>query len=182
MWLVHCLPKAQCTVHIVGSLESTRRINGNSPGHDSRIDNSKACLEKRGRCTNATCTSIGMVKFCVFYSGYSFFTQAGDKIFELISTLLSITKSTQTPLRMVSLLDVAISVLIHLKNVSDEPSHRLSQDFKVGIFHALLIYFPSSVCQNSILGLYSSTILTTKTLLPEHTLVSGKPMTRYLNI
>ena len=117
-----------------------------------------------------------------FYSGYSFFTQAGDKILELISTLLSITKSTQTPLRMVSLLDVAISVLIRLKNVSDEPSHRLSQDFKVGIFHALLINFPSSVCQNSILGLYSSTILTTKTSLPEHTLVSRKPMTRYLNI
>ena len=63
------------------------------------------------------------------------FLQAGDKVLELISTLLSITKSTQTPLRMVSLLDVAIGVLIRLKNVSDEPSHRLPQELKVGIFH-----------------------------------------------
>jgi len=62
-------------------------------------------------------------------------SQAGDKIPELISTLLTITKTNQTPLRMISLLDVAISVLIRLKNVSDEPSHRLPQDLKVGTFH-----------------------------------------------
>ena len=42
------------------------------------------------------------------------------------------TKTNQTPLRMVSLLDVAISVLIRLKSVSDEPSHRLPPDLKVG--------------------------------------------------
>ena len=83
---------------------------------------------------------------------------------------------------MVSLLDVAVSVLIRLKNVPDEPSHRLSQDLKVGIFYALLDHFPSKVCQDSILGLYSSAILTTKTSLPEHTLVSSKFMTRYPNI
>jgi hypothetical protein len=77
-----------------------------------------------------------------FNLGYSFSLQAGDKILELIGTLLSITKSTQTPLRMVSLLDVSISVLIRLKNVSDEPSHRLSQNLKVGIFHGLFKPFP----------------------------------------
>ena len=89
-------------------------------------------------------------------------------------------KTTQTPLRMVSLLDVAVSVLIRLKNVSDYPSHRLSQDLKVGAFHGLLNYFPSSVCQDSILGLYSSTVITTKISLPEHTLVSSTFMIRYL--
>ena len=115
-------------------MESTRWINGNSSGHDSRIDKSKAGVEKRGPCTNSTCNSICMEQFRVSCSGYSFSLQAGDKILELISTLLSITKSIQTPLRMVSLLDVAISVLIRLKNVSDEPSHRLSQELKVGIF------------------------------------------------
>ena len=40
---------------------------------------------------------------------------------------------------MVSLLDVAISVLIRLKNVSDEPSHRLPQDLKVGTFSLRVI-------------------------------------------
>ena len=39
---------------------------------------------------------------------------------------------------MVSLLDVAISVLIRLKNVVDEASHRLPQDLKVGAFRKLL--------------------------------------------
>ena len=100
----------------------------------------------------------------------------------MISTLLSITKSTQMPLRMVSLLDVAVSVLIRLKNVSDGLSHRLSQDLKVGTFHGLLNHFPSSVCQDSILGLYLSTIITTKISLPEHTLVSSTSMIRYINI
>ena len=118
----------------------------------------------------------------VSYSGCSFSTQAGDKILEMISTLLSITKTTQTPLRMASLLDVAVSVLIRLKNVSDHPSHRLPQDLKVGTFHGFINHFPSSVCQDSILGLYSSTILTTKSSLPEHTLVSSTTMIRYLNI
>ena len=76
-----------------------------------------------------------MEQSCESYIDYLFSSQAGDKILELISTLLSITKTTQTPLRMVSLLDVAVSVLIRLKNVSDYPSHRLSQDLKVGTFH-----------------------------------------------
>lgn len=123
-------------------MEGTHWINGNSLGHDRRIDKSKGCVEKRGPCTNATCTSIGMERSCVSYSGCSFCSQAGDKILELISALLSITKTTQTPLRMVSLLDVAVSVLIRLKNLSDCPSHRLSQDLKVGHFPRIIKPFP----------------------------------------
>jgi hypothetical protein len=89
---------------------------------------------------------------------------AGDKILDLIGTLLTISKTNQTPLRMVSLLDVAISVLIRLKNVSDESSHWIPQNLKDGI-----------------LGLYSSTIIITKGPLPEHALVSSKFMIRCFN-
>ena len=141
MWLVHCLCKARCTVHVVEFMESTYWIVGNPLGHDRRIDKSKTCVEKGSTCANTTCTPIGMEQ-SHSYSSYSSFSQAGDKILEPISTLLAITKTNQTPLRMMSLLDVAISVLIRLKGVSDEPSHRLPQDLKVGTFHGSISHSP----------------------------------------
>ncbi|KAG6896538.1 hypothetical protein C0992_007574 [Termitomyces sp. T32_za158] len=55
---------------------------------------------------------------------------AGEKIPTLISTLLAITKSSQSPLKMALLLGVAVSVLVRLKNVNTEPSMRLSQELK----------------------------------------------------
>ena len=49
----------------------------------------------------------------------------------LISTLLAEAKSSQAPLRLVSLLGVAVDVMIRLKTVKDEPPARLTPDLKV---------------------------------------------------
>lgn len=57
--------------------------------------------------------------------------QAGDKVPIVISTLLDLSKQSQSPVRMFSLLGVAVSVLIRLKHTDVEPSARLSQDLKV---------------------------------------------------
>ncbi|KAF9012742.1 armadillo-type protein [Cyathus striatus] len=80
---------------------------------------------------------------------------AGDKIPAVISALLSIAKTTQTPLRMISLIGVSISVLIRLKNVEETPVARLPQDLKT-----------------EIVKIYSSTVLMSKTAVPEHVLTS----------
>ncbi|TFK45118.1 armadillo-type protein [Crucibulum laeve] len=80
---------------------------------------------------------------------------AGDKIPAVIMALLSITKTTQTPLRMITLIGTSISVLIRLKNVETEPVARLPKDLK-----------------NEITNLYCSTILMSKTAVPEHILNS----------
>lgn len=55
----------------------------------------------------------------------------GAKIPEVISTLLTLLKTNQTPLRLAMLIGVAVSVLIRLKNVTEEPVKRLPQDLKV---------------------------------------------------
>ena len=56
---------------------------------------------------------------------------------------------------MITLLGVAISVLIRLKNVTEEPSTRLPTELKDGI-----------------VAIYTTTILMAKAPLPHHTLVS----------
>ncbi|KAF8161530.1 armadillo-type protein [Crassisporium funariophilum] len=76
---------------------------------------------------------------------------------QLISTILVITKTSQTPLRPVMLLDVAVSVLIRLKDDVEEPSRRLPQEHKDGI-----------------LSLYMSTILMSRGPSPDHTLTTLK--------
>lgn len=81
---------------------------------------------------------------------------ASDKIPELISTLLNIAKTNQTPLRLVGLLGVAISVLIRLKDGQDEPVQRLSQELKQGVT-----------------ALYINIILMTKFSVPHHAIVSS---------
>ncbi|KAH9485783.1 eIF-2-alpha kinase activator gcn1 [Psilocybe cubensis] len=78
-----------------------------------------------------------------------------SKVPEFISTLLEISKGSQTPTRMVPLLGVAVSVLIRLKNVSVEPVQRLPIESK-----------------DRIVELYTSAILMSKTSLPDHTISS----------
>lgn len=64
--------------------------------------------------------------------------QADDRISDAISTLLALSKSSQTPFRLLPLLGVAVSVLIRLRNVDTEPSARLSLDLKVMLIISLL--------------------------------------------
>ncbi|KAF9561868.1 ARM repeat-containing protein [Agrocybe pediades] len=80
---------------------------------------------------------------------------AGSKIPDVISTLLGLTKTSQTPTKFIPLLGVSISVLIRLKNVTEEPIQRLPVDLKDGV-----------------IGLYTSTILMTKAPLQEQTLTA----------
>ncbi|KAG6915850.1 hypothetical protein DXG01_009609 [Tephrocybe rancida] len=65
---------------------------------------------------------------------------AGEQIPTLISTLLALSKSSQSPLRITSLLGVSISVLVRLKNVDTEPSSRLSQELK-NVYHDFISHF-----------------------------------------
>lgn len=79
---------------------------------------------------------------------------AGAKVPEFIATVLAISKTSQTPTKMVMILGVAVSVLIRLKNVPEEPVQRLPVELK-----------------NEIIELYCNTILMAKVSLPEHTIV-----------
>ncbi|KAG6873014.1 hypothetical protein C0995_003975 [Termitomyces sp. Mi166 len=76
---------------------------------------------------------------------------AGEKIPIVVSTLLIISKSSQSPLRMALLLAVSISVLVRLKNANTEPSSRLSQDLK-----------------NEIITFYSTHVLMSKVVVPPY--------------
>ncbi|KAF9479098.1 ARM repeat-containing protein [Pholiota conissans] len=80
---------------------------------------------------------------------------AGKNVPDVIETLLSITKTHPSPSRMVELLGVAVSVLIRLKHVPEEPVERLPQELKDGI-----------------IALYTTNILMAKSSLPEHTLTT----------
>ena len=70
-------------------------------------------------------------------------------------TLLALAKTNPTPTKLISLLGVSISVLIRLKNLSEEPSQRLPRDLIDGV-----------------LELYNNAILLSKGPLPAHTTVS----------
>lgn len=83
------------------------------------------------------------------------FRTTGDKFPILISTLLAQSKSSQTPLRFIPLLGVAVSVLIRLKNVEAEPASRLSKDL-----------------QGEVINLYSSSVLMSKSPVPPHVLAA----------
>ncbi|KAF8057458.1 armadillo-type protein [Lyophyllum atratum] len=76
---------------------------------------------------------------------------APEELPTLISTLLAISKSSQAPLRMASLLGVAVSVLVRLKNVDDEPSKRLPQELK-----------------DEIIASCASNVLMSKVVVPSH--------------
>ncbi|KAG5642517.1 hypothetical protein DXG03_002618 [Asterophora parasitica] len=76
---------------------------------------------------------------------------AGEKLHTVISTLLAISKSSQSPFRMISLLGVAISVLIRLKSVDTPSSARLPEELK-----------------SEILASYSSNVLLSKTIVPSY--------------
>ncbi|KAG6844943.1 hypothetical protein H0H87_002276 [Tephrocybe sp. NHM501043] len=71
--------------------------------------------------------------------------QAGEQIPTLMATLLSISKSSQTPLRMALLLGVSISVLVRLKNVDTEPSARLSPELK-----AIIAFYTVNVLMSKV--------------------------------
>ncbi|KAE9398973.1 ARM repeat-containing protein [Gymnopus androsaceus JB14] len=87
---------------------------------------------------------------------------AGDKIPYLISTLLAHTKNSQTPLRFVQLIGVAVSVLIRLKNVKEEPVERLSSELKA-----------------QVLSLYTGSVLMARSTVPEHLLHSLRDLIQY---
>ncbi|KAF8883249.1 armadillo-type protein [Infundibulicybe gibba] len=78
---------------------------------------------------------------------------AGDKLSDFMSMLLTQAQSSQTPLRMLSLVGVAMSVLIRLKTVAIEPVARLAPKIK-----------------GDLIELYLSSVLLSKTLVPSHVL------------
>ncbi|CAA7260345.1 unnamed protein product [Cyclocybe aegerita] len=78
---------------------------------------------------------------------------APGHVTDVIRTLLALLKTNSTPLRLVSLIGVAVSVLIRLKNISEDPEKRLPDDLKQGV-----------------VGVYTSTVLMAKFPLPEHIL------------
>ena len=98
------------------------------------------------------------------------FRSAGKLVPNVIATLLSIAKAHPTPGRMIELLGVAVSVLIRLKNVQDEPSSRLSQEYKVCVYRGFF-ELDSNAVQEGIISFHGSVILMAKSSLPEHTLV-----------
>lgn len=65
------------------------------------------------------------------------FRSAGKLVPDAIATLLSIAKAHPTPGRMIELLGAAVSVLIRLKNVQEEPISRLSKEYKVCIYRSI---------------------------------------------
>ncbi|KAJ3745026.1 armadillo-type protein [Lentinula detonsa] len=80
---------------------------------------------------------------------------AGDTIPNLISTLLAHIKNSQIPLRFVHLIGVAVSVLIRLKNVKEEPNERLPSEMKL-----------------QIVSLYTGSVLMARSQVSEHLLAS----------
>ncbi|KAJ3828802.1 translational activator GCN1 [Lentinula raphanica] len=80
---------------------------------------------------------------------------AGDKIPSLISTLLAHIKNSQYPLQYVHLIGVAVSVLVRLKNVKEEPSQRLPLEMK-----------------SQIVSLYTGSVLMAKSPVPQYLLTS----------
>ncbi len=89
------------------------------------------------------------------------FRSAGKLVPNVIATLLSIAKAHPTPGRIIELLGVAVSVLIRLKNVQDEPSSRLSQEYKVCVCRRFS-RLDSNTVQEGIISLHGSVILMAK--------------------
>ncbi|KAF5363220.1 hypothetical protein D9758_008404 [Tetrapyrgos nigripes] len=87
---------------------------------------------------------------------------AGEKIPNLISTVLAHVKSSQTPVRFVQLIGVAVSVLVRLKNAKEEPSERLPADLK-----------------SQLVSLYCTSVLMSKTPVPSHTLTSFQDVIKH---
>jgi hypothetical protein len=69
--------------------------------------------------------------------------KAPDQLPALMSTLLSQTKTSQTPLVFVPLLGVAVDVTVRLKNSQSEPSTRLSPEHKVD---SLVFFLEGEMC------------------------------------
>ncbi|KAG6810659.1 hypothetical protein H0H92_010871 [Tricholoma furcatifolium] len=76
---------------------------------------------------------------------------AGAKIPTVVTTLLAIAKTSQSPLRMMSLLGVCVDVLVRLKNVDTDISSRLPQELK-----------------NEIIASYSANALMSKVAVPSY--------------
>ncbi|KAF9059496.1 armadillo-type protein [Rhodocollybia butyracea] len=87
---------------------------------------------------------------------------AGDKIPTLISTLLAHIKNSQTPLRFIQLVGVAISVLIRLKSAKEKPTERLPPELKT-----------------QLVSLYTGTVLMARSPLPEHLITSLRDFVQY---
>ncbi|KAJ3807969.1 armadillo-type protein [Lentinula aff. lateritia] len=87
---------------------------------------------------------------------------AGDKIPTLISTLLAHIKDSQIPLRFMQLIGVAVSVLVRLKNVKEEPVERLPSWLK-----------------SQIITLYIGSVLMTRSPVSEHLLTSIEDFIQY---
>ncbi|KAJ4478479.1 armadillo-type protein [Lentinula aciculospora] len=80
---------------------------------------------------------------------------AGDKIPTLISTVLAHIKDSQTPLRFVQVIGVAVSVLIRLKNMQEGPKERLPSELK-----------------SQIVSLYAGSVLMARSPISEYILTS----------
>ncbi|KIJ63493.1 hypothetical protein HYDPIDRAFT_175892 [Hydnomerulius pinastri MD-312] len=76
---------------------------------------------------------------------------APEQLPTLMSTLITQTKSSQTPLAQISLLSTAVDVTIRLKNIKDESVKQIPQSVKEGI-----------------INLYTTCVLMSKTPVPSH--------------
>ncbi|KAF8627766.1 hypothetical protein AX17_006131 [Amanita inopinata Kibby_2008] len=76
---------------------------------------------------------------------------AGNDVPTLIGSLVAQTKSHATPLQLICLIDICVSVLIRLKHVSQAPVERLSQGLK-----------------NDLLTLYINTVLLSRASISPH--------------
>ncbi|KAG2015263.1 translational activator GCN1 [Coprinopsis cinerea AmutBmut pab1-1] len=74
---------------------------------------------------------------------------------KVIETLLALAKTNPTPVPLVTLIGTSVSVLIRLKHVEEQPTDRLPAELKTGI-----------------VTLYTSSVVLSKTPVPEHVLVA----------
>ncbi|THU98405.1 ARM repeat-containing protein [Dendrothele bispora CBS 962.96] len=87
---------------------------------------------------------------------------AGDKLPNLISTLLAHVKSSQNPIRFIQLIGVAISVQVRLKNTKEPTPESIDPEIK-----------------SQLVSLYCSSILMAKNSVPTHTLTSFHDIIKY---
>ncbi|KAG7093730.1 hypothetical protein E1B28_007382 [Marasmius oreades] len=78
---------------------------------------------------------------------------AGDNVLTIISTLLSLSKAGEFPLRFIPLIGVSVSVLIRLKTIEIAPLERLPVHLK-----------------KELVSLYTSSVLASKMSVPPHVL------------
>jgi len=130
------------------------RLDGYASRYVISVFECETFPEARRSRPHKTSLAVGTGNITYFVSDCNSWKQDGSKVTKVINTILALMKLHATPSKMLMLLGVAVSVLIRLKNVPEEPVQRLHQDLKSGI-----------------IGLYTSTVVMSKTPIPEQGLV-----------